>query len=138
MLKMNNLVVRHYFDSLLPNIEQILSGHTASPCASLIQMSACEFVHKNAYHRGQPNLTALQFCEWVNLHKNVSIYEETARRWLHHLSKNFFYFDGHEREDVVQSRQVFLRTLEDLDRTTLVLEGIRPELEDNEKPLSSM
>ena len=59
-------------------------GHTASPCTSLIldeefQMSAREFVHKNVYNRGQPNLTSLQFSEWVKLHYNVSIHEETAQ-----------------------------------------------------------
>jgi hypothetical protein len=50
------------------DMEQVLfsnRGHTASPFASLIlgeefQMSAREFVRKNAYNRGQPNLTSLQ------------------------------------------------------------------------------
>ena len=51
-------------------------------------MSAREFVHKNAYNRGQPNLPSLQFSEWVKLHYNVSIHEETARRWLHRLGFN--------------------------------------------------
>ena len=108
-------------DITYKDIEQVLCsnrGHTASPCASLIldekfQMSAHEFVHENAYYRGQPNVTALQFSEWVKLHMNVSIHEETARRWLHRLGFSHkshlkgVYFDGHKREDVVQSRQTF-------------------------------
>lgn len=63
------------------------------------------------------------------------------RRWLHRLGFNHknhlkgVYFDGHERKDVVRSRQEFVHTLLDLDRMTLVPEGIRTELEENEKPL---
>jgi hypothetical protein len=71
----------------------------------------------------------------------VSIHEETARRWLNRLGFNHknhlkgVYFDGHEREDVIQSRHEFVPTLLHLDRITLVPKGIRPELEDNEKLL---
>ena len=42
---------------------------------------------------------------------------ETARKWLHHLgfevltAKKGIFIDGHERDDVVESRKLFLRKM---------------------------
>ena len=71
--------------------------------------------------KGQPNLTAGSFCQWVNeiilpysnlepgFPRKVSI--ETCCQWLHMMGfeqlspSKGMYFDGHEREDVIESRQ---------------------------------
>ena len=67
-------------------------------------------------------MTAGKFCKWinnellpshallVNLPRTISM--RTANRWLHKLGfiakshKKGLYVDGHEREDVVKSREV--------------------------------
>ena len=85
------------------------------------------FVRDNAVVKGKPNLNAISFCRWVNesLLPNSSldpgypreISVQTARLWLHELGfevldkKKGVYIDGHERDDVVQHRQRFLRPL---------------------------
>ena len=86
-----------------------------------------EVLHKNERtirRWGRPNLTAGAFCQWLNnelLPNTVldpgyprSVSVETARKWLHDLgfyvlqmSKGVF-IDGHERPDVVESRENFL------------------------------
>ena len=89
--------------------------------------AASDYVRKNAVVKGRPNMTSIAFCRWVNesllpnsildpgYPRSVSI--ETARKWLHELGfevldkKKGIYIDGHEREDVVQYRQRFLRQL---------------------------
>ena len=95
---------------------------------------ALEWVRANAYSKGAPNLTALRFRCWVNEsllpivqdhHPQVpaAISTRTARQWLHALgfqpspAHKGVYFDGHEREDVVQYRSLFLRKLEILEST---------------------
>ena len=88
--------------------------------------AASDYVHKNAVVKGQPNMTSIAFCRWVNeslLPNSIldpgyprSVSVETARKWLHELGfevldkKKGIYIDGHER-DVVQHRQRFLRQL---------------------------
>ena len=81
-------------------------------------------MRENAAPRGRPNLTSGAFCQWVNnelLPNTVldpgyprSVSVETARKWLHELglqmSKGVF-IDGHERPDVVESRERFLRKM---------------------------
>ena len=72
-------------------------------------------------------MTSIAFCRWVNesllpnsildpgYPRTVSV--ETARKWLHELGfevldkKKGIYIDDHEREDVVQHHQRFLRQL---------------------------
>jgi len=72
-------------------------------------------------------MTTTDFCKWVNktllpnftlepgLPQKVSV--ETARTWLHHLGfevltpKKGIFIDGHERPDVVASRETFLRKM---------------------------
>ena len=82
---------------------------------------ASDYVRENGNVKGQPNLTAGSFCQWVNesllpysnlepgFARKVSI--ETCRQWLHMMgfeqlspSKGMC-FDGHEREDVIESCQ---------------------------------
>ena len=88
---------------------------------------ASTFVREHAAVKGEPNLKTATFCEWVNqdLLSNTSLEPgfprkisiETARKWLHELgfevltpAKGMF-FDGHERDDVVEYRGNFLRKM---------------------------
>ena len=97
---------------------------------------ALEWVHNNAYVKGKPNMTAEDFCSWVNLNLLPQVLENhasapskitarTARRWLHKLgfekvsSKKGIYIDGHERADVVEYRKVYLKKLDILASTHL-------------------
>ena len=84
-------------------------------------------VRENASVKGKPNMNLRSFTSWVNecllpfqslepgYPRQVSI--ETARKWLHHLGfsiicpKKGTYVDGHERDDVVQYRNQFLRKM---------------------------
>ena len=89
-----------------------------------LNMKARDYVRLNAAVKGRQNLTASTFCRWVNesllpnstlepgFPRKVGV--ETSRKWLHHLgfeilsvSKGIF-IDGHERDDVVEARQLFL------------------------------
>ena len=86
---------------------------------------ALRWIRENAIVKGKPNLTATGFSEWLNTTllpvggnhhpkapKKVST--TTATRWLHKLgfspssTKKGVYFDGHERQDVVHYRKLFL------------------------------
>ena len=74
---------------------------------------AAEWVREHAFVKGEPNMTAQSFCEWVNNdlipsshlppHFPPSTSLRTAVRWLHHLGfkqvshKKGVYIDGHER-----------------------------------------
>ena len=95
---------------------------------------ALQWVQPNSYSKGTPNMTAKLFCEWVNnhllpvvvpYHPQVpeQISTRTATRWLHILgfqpssTHKGVYLDGHEREDVVQYRKLYLRKLEILEST---------------------
>ena len=89
---------------------------------------------ENASVKGKPNLTAAGFCEWLNTKllplvgnhhpeapKKVST--TTATRWLHKLgfspssTKKGVYIDGHERQDVVDYRNLYLKKMEILETT---------------------
>ena len=96
---------------------------------------ACEWIRQNASLKGKPNMTAAMFTSWVNreLLPNSDlppgcpqvISERTAAKWLNQLGfhpyslKKGVYIDGHERDDVVQYRKLFLRKLEILEETHL-------------------
>ena len=133
-------------DAEVKNLLSSDRGHS-SPCPqSLIhdedfQQSARAFVRSNANKKGEPNLTVHDFASWVRSTYSIDICDETARLWLHNLGfsqqhhHKGVYFDGHEREDVVAYRKQFLDKLAELDRRTITSDGIRPELEDGEKPL---
>ena len=95
-----------------------------------LRLDAAMWARGNAYKKGEPNMTAGKFCQYVNdellpshvlpanLPRTISL--RTANRWLHHLGfnpkshKKGSYVDGHEREDVVKSRREFLKVLSDL------------------------
>ena len=82
-------------------------------------------------------MTASTFATWVNtdLLPNshlppgfpLSITPRTARKWLHDLGfsprqyKKGLYFYGREREDVTEYRRIYLRKLEILQASHLLL-----------------
>ena len=78
------------------------------------RLHARNHIHENAYKRGQPNMTLK---DWIANEYNVNVSIETARSWLHNLGFNqkshhkAVYFDGHERDDVTEYRQVFVDRL---------------------------
>ena len=78
---------------------------------------AREYVLNNSNLRGKPNLTLQQFVVWVKEQRGVEICIATASLWMHDLGftyKQFskgVYFDGHEREDVVKQRDLYLEKL---------------------------
>ena len=94
---------------------------------------AAEWVRSNSSIKGKPNMTLNDFKNWVNteLIPNIvipmngpsQIQNRTARKWLHelgfhpHSHKKGAFIDGHEREDVREYRQLFLRKLEILEST---------------------
>ncbi len=91
---------------------------------------ATHYVRENAFKKGAANLTAQSFCTWVNdeLLRNATlepgaprkISVEVARKWLHEMGFKVkritkgVYFDGHERADVVDHRNVFLNEVASL------------------------
>ena len=87
---------------------------------------ALEWVRANNNITGKKNMIASDFCSWVNstllpvakrYHPNLpaKINDRTAVRWLYLLgfepisSKKGVYIDGHERSDVIEYREVYLR-----------------------------
>ena len=98
-------------------------------------------MREHAYKKGEPNLTVAVFREWIGTTYQTKVHEETARRWLailgfsrvHH--QKGVYFDGHNRDDVVQYRKDFLAKLERLDEKSVKFDNIVPQLEAEEKPL---
>ena len=95
-----------------------------------------EWVRNNAYVKGKPNMTAEDFCSWVNVNLLPRVLENhasapskitarTARSWLHKLgfeqvsSKKGIYINGYERADVVEYRKLYLKKLDILASTHL-------------------
>ena len=92
-----------------------------------LNQKASEYVRSNASVKGRPNMTTIDFCKWVNksllpnwtlepgFPRKISV--ETARKWLHHTgfdvlqAKKGIFVDGHERPDVIEYRQEFLRKM---------------------------
>lgn len=92
-----------------------------------LNMKAMRFIRENACVKGKPNLTVHKFCEWVNedllpnetiepgFPRKISV--ETSRKWMHNLGfevvikKKGTFVDGHERQDVVDYRNSFLRKM---------------------------
>ena len=98
-------------------------------------------MHEHAYKKGEANLTVAAFREWIGTTYQTKVHEETARRWLDilglsqvHYQKGV-YFNGHDRDDVVQYRKDFLAKLERLDEKSVKFDNIVPQLEAEEKPL---
>ena len=93
----------------------------------ILSKKACRYIRDNAVAKGKPNLTVGSFCQWVNedllpnetlepgFPRKISV--ETARKWMHEMgfmvltSKKGTFVDGHEREDVVDYRNKFLRRM---------------------------
>ena len=91
---------------------------------------ATQYVRENAFKKGAPYFTARSFCSWVNddLLPNSTIEAggprrisvEVARRWLHEIGFKVqrvtkgIYYDGHERDDVVDYRKKFLAEMSTL------------------------
>ena len=112
-------------DGVLPESEQ--GRYQRSGVLWQNDKKATEYVRANAAVKGHPNLTSADFCRWVNesLLPNSTLEPgfprkiglETARIWLHHLgfevltAQKGIFIDGHEREDVVESRKLFLRKM---------------------------
>lgn len=93
-----------------------------------------EWVRAHSFAKGSPNLTAARFRIWVNdvllplvaqhhpqIKQAISVW--TAAHWLHALgfhpsqSHKGMYFDGHEQENIVDYRKIYLWKLEILEST---------------------
>ena len=97
-----------------------------SKCDSLMHdenftTAATAYVREHGYVKGAPNLTLSDFTSWVLERWEVEICDETARVWLHQMGFSYrqfskgVYFDGHEREDVVEHRKKYLATTASLE-----------------------
>ena len=100
-----------------------------------LRSKAATWVRANATVRGQPNMTGAKFGLWVNseLLPNTDllpgcpqeIRPRTAVKWLHRLGfrpqshRKSVYIDGHEREDVIEYRKLYLQKIEILSSTHL-------------------
>ena len=95
---------------------------------------------QTAVKRGEPNLTADMFQKWVQEQFHYEICTETARLWLRSLGfsqkyhKKGVYFDGHERQDVVEYWKQFVQQLHKLDRRC-IYDGTNQNCWRGEKPL---
>ena len=78
------------------------------------RLQAWKYVRANSCKRGEPNLMADMFQKWAQEQFECEISNETARLWLRSLGfaqkyhKKGVYFDGHERQDVVEYREQFV------------------------------
>ena len=70
--------------------------------------------------KGEPILTTAAFVSWIDDNSDYQVSLETGR-WLHELGysrvhhQKGVYFDGHDKEDVVKERKVFLEKMNELD-----------------------
>ena len=93
-----------------------------------------EWIRGHASVPGQPNMTVIDFCKWVNEtllpmvkehHGNIpsNVSARTACRWLHKLgfrpssTTKGVYIDWHERNDVVKYRDLYLKRMSVLHTT---------------------
>ena len=85
------------------------------------KLKATEYMREHGYVKGAPNLTLADFVRWVSEVWDVKICMETARVWLHSMGFTYrqfskgIYFDGHEREDVVDDRSKYLSRMASLE-----------------------
>ena len=136
----------HNIDNTM--VDGLLSSERGKHCRNArsiirdegFRLSARDFVHCHAYKRGEPNVTAKDFRDWIEEEFGVAVCVEAARVWLHDLGftqKHHHipvYFDGHEREDVVAYREEYVDKMLQLDRRCLY-PGHTPELLPGEKLL---
>ena len=128
-------------------VEELLSSNRGyHDTSSLVhseafQLSARCFVQAHACRKGEPNMTSRMFADSVESEHNVRVHDETARRWLGELGfsqvhhQKGVYFDGHDRDDVVQYRNIFLATMDELDKKSLTVDNTTLQLDEGEKPL---
>ena len=131
VLHKNERTIRRWVEDFMSNGGEFSESQQGHYVTLMSNEELCErareYVRENAAPRGRPNLTSAAFCQWVNNEllpntvldpgypRRVSV--ETARKWLHELgfdvlqmSKGVF-IDGHERPDVVESREKFIRKM---------------------------
>ena len=76
-----------------------------------------QYVLEHGYVKGRPNLTLQHLVEWVKESYGVEVCTSTVSLWLHDIGFSYkqfskgVYFDGHEREDVVEERKAYLAKL---------------------------
>ncbi len=81
------------------------------------RQEAKQYVLDHGYIKGKPNLTLQQFVSWVKDQHGTDVCTSTASLRLHDMGfshKQFskgVYFDGHERDDVIEDRKSYLETL---------------------------
>ena len=98
-----------------------------------LQIMLKEFVRGNSCRKGQPNLTLVDVQNFVNSrvlpllgNANMAVSRSTVHQWMKRLDfkvtryKKGMYVDGHEREDVVIYRSLYLRQLAEYDESGLV------------------
>ena len=96
-------------------------------------MEASKFVRSSSCKKGEPNLTVGDFWQWMSY--KVTVCWDTARRWLQILGffqrnhKKGVFFDGHERDDVIINRGMFLDKLLELDKRAVAPSLPLPELQ---------
>ena len=140
-------LVQDLTDECITDILATRRGHHDNHDASLLQdehfcREARAYVQKHACRKGEPNLTCKMFTEWVQAEHATCISEATARRWLSKLGfsrvhhQKGVYFDGHERNDVVDYRNEFLQKIYELDKISITCDGNTPELNNGESLLS--
>ena len=104
-------------------------------------LAAWGYIRSHPCKKGEPNMTSKMFMKWIHTEYGTKIHDSTACCWLQELGfsrvhhQKGVYFDGHDRDDVVRYRQVYLQKLEDLYRKSLTCFGNAPLLALGEKPL---
>ena len=96
--------------------------------------TSLQWIREHASVKGESNMVVFDFCNWVNgtllpmvreHHPNIppNVSMRTACRWLHKLgfkpssTRKGVYIDGHERDDVIEYRKLYLKRLEILSMT---------------------
>lgn len=82
------------------------------------QKEVRKYVLEHGYKKGAPNLTLQQLVTWLKETHKVEVCISTVSNWLHDMGFTYkqhskgVYFDGHEREDVVEDRKAYLAVLQ--------------------------
>ncbi len=98
-----------------------------------VKAAVKSFIHENGYVKGRPNLTLMDVVSWVKAAYDVEVSKSSVGEWLHCLGFSYVqhtkgvYFDGHERVDVVATRQAYLETLEIHDKQTWLYNSPCPD-----------
>ena len=104
-------------------------------------VAARAYVRSNACKKDEPNLTCKMFSEWIKMEYDTHVHETTAGRWLVQLGfsrvhhQKGVYFDGHDRSDVVEYREEFIKNMHELDKKSITCFGNTPQLAVGERPL---